>query len=68
MTPEEEKKLRAERRTGYMERDFDPGYPASSLPNADLRIANAAEYSAYQLGQINRNLAKLVSILEKKAT
>ena len=32
----------------------------------DMRIAAAAEYAAFQLGQINRNIARLVEILEKR--
>jgi hypothetical protein len=63
---DDQQKLRAERHKHYMESDFNPGYTPTSMPDADMRIANAAEYAAYQLGQINRNLAKLVAILEKK--
>jgi hypothetical protein len=33
---------------------------------SDMRIAAAAEYAAFQLGQINRNIARLVEILEKR--
>lgn len=63
MTPEE---TQAARHKAYMEGDFNPGYTAFATPAADVRLANAAEYAAYQLGQINRNLAKLVEILEKR--
>jgi hypothetical protein len=38
----------AARRKLYMERDFDPGH--SSMP-FEIRLALAAEYVAYQLGQ-----------------
>jgi hypothetical protein len=48
------------------EADFLPDYTPNTAPKPDGRIANAAEYSAYQLGQINRNLAKLVALLEKR--
>jgi hypothetical protein len=40
-----------------MERDFEPGY--SSMP-FDMRLTLAAEYAAYQLGQINRKLDQLI--------
>jgi hypothetical protein len=48
----------ARRRKMYMAEDFDPGYP-SSMP-LDIRLSRAAEYAAYQLGQINRKLDRLV--------
>lgn len=55
-----------DRFTAFMQRDFHPN-PSGAGPmlSADLRTANATEYAAYQLGQINRNLAKLISLLEK---
>lgn len=53
----------AARRKAIMEADFNPGYTPENVPNAENRIANAAEYAAYQLGQINRNLARLVDHL-----
>jgi hypothetical protein len=62
---EQAQQLRLKRKAMY-EADFLPDYTPGRIPNPDGRIANAAEYSAYQLGQINRNLAKLVSLLEKK--
>jgi hypothetical protein len=54
------------RRQAMYEADFLPDYTPNTAPKPDGRIANAAEYSAYQLGQINRNLAKLVALLEKR--
>jgi hypothetical protein len=47
-----------------MEDDFIPIY--SPNPPSDMRIANAAEYSAYHLGQLSRNLARLIELLEEK--
>ena len=44
----------AERRKAMMENDFNPGYQTGSTPPPDVRFAAAAEYAAYQLGQINR--------------
>ncbi len=52
----------AARRKLYMERDFDPGH--SSMP-FEIRLALAAEYVAYQLGQINRKLDRLLEAAER---
>lgn len=43
-----------------MERDFDPsgGAPGIAI-SPELRVANALEYIAYQLGQINRKMDKI---------
>jgi hypothetical protein len=67
MNEAEQAKALAERRKAYMEGDFDPGYRPSGMPTADLRIASAAEYSAYQLGKLNRNLEKLILVLQSRA-
>jgi len=50
------------RRKLYMDRDFDPGH--CSMP-FDMRLALAAEYAAYQLGQINRKLGRLIEAAEQ---
>jgi hypothetical protein len=48
-------------------RDQDFRTPTASSPpgaftlSPELRIANALEYSAYQLGQINKKLDKLIA-------
>jgi hypothetical protein len=49
----------ATRRRLYMERDFDPGH--SSMP-FDMRLTLAAEYAAYQLGQIK--LERLIEVAQ----
>jgi hypothetical protein len=54
------------RRKTYMEQDFDPGYYPSSMP-LDIRLSRATEYAAYQLGQINRKLDRLVEAAERIA-
>lgn len=59
-------KALAERRKAMMEGDFNPGYTPERMPQPDARIANAVEYAAYQLGQMNRNLARLLELLEKR--
>ena len=42
----------------FFETDFDPGQPQSRTGQAETeeRIAQALEYIAYQLGQINRKM------------
>jgi hypothetical protein len=55
-----------ERRKAYYEADFNPGYPRGTVPPPDARMAGAAEYAAYQLGQINRKLDRLIEALEAK--
>ena len=52
----------ASRRKLYMDQDFDPGH--CSMP-FDMRLALAAEYAAYQLGQINRKLERLIEAAEQ---
>jgi hypothetical protein len=65
MNEAERDKALAERRRAYMQSDFDPGHRPGAMPTADLRLASAAEYAAFQLGQINRSLARLVALMEK---
>jgi hypothetical protein len=61
-----DKEALATRRKSYLEQDFDPGYYPSSMP-LDIRLSRAAEYAAYQLGQINRKLDRLVEAAERIA-
>ena len=45
-----------------MEKDFDIDYVAGiDQPSPEMRTAAAAEYAAYQLGQINRKLDKIIA-------
>ena len=47
-----------------MEKDFDIDYVAGiDQPSPEMRTAAAAEYAAYQLGQINRKLDKIIAAL-----
>ena len=66
MDMNERNKVMAERRKAYMEGDFEPGYTPERTPAADMRLANAAEYAAYQLGQMNRTLQQILKVLESK--
>jgi hypothetical protein len=62
----EDKEALAFRRRSSMEQDFDPGYYPSSMP-LDIRLSRAAKYTAYQLGQINRKLDRLIEAAEQIA-
>ena len=47
-----------------MEKDFDIDYvPGIDQPSPEMRTAAAEEYVAYQLGQINRKLDKIIAAL-----
>ena len=47
-----------------MENDFDIDYiQGIDQPCPEMRTATAMEYAAYQLGQINRKLDKIIAAL-----
>ena len=49
---------------GMMEKDFDIDFvPGIDQPSPEMRTAAAEEYAAYQLGQINRKLDKIITAL-----
>ena len=50
----------------YMENDFLPDHIGGATPPAAERLAKAAEFSAYQLGQINRTLKAILQALKRK--
>ena len=45
-----------ERWRARMENDFAPHHTPEQTPDPSVRLAIAAEYAAFQLGQINRKL------------
>jgi hypothetical protein len=55
MDPRDEK-TRLLKRRQRMNADFDPMHTPEALPTADMRMAIALEYIAFQLGQINRKI------------
>jgi len=55
-----------ERRRLHLSQDFLPQH-GGRPPEAEHRIASAAEYAAFHLGQINRKLDKLIELLEQRA-
>jgi hypothetical protein len=63
---EERNKLIAERRKQMMEGNFNPGYTPEHTPAPEIRMVNAAEYAAYQLGQINQSLKEIARLLASK--
>lgn len=50
-----------------MEADFLPEPSPDTLSQVDRRMANAAEYIAYHLGQIDKKLDRLIILLEASA-
>jgi hypothetical protein len=47
-----------------MEADFLPEPSPDTLSQVDRRMANAAEYMAYHLGQIDKKFDRLIVLLE----
>jgi hypothetical protein len=58
--------IKARQRALY-EADFEPRPSQGSSPSSDDRLANAAEYAAFQLGQVNRKLDRLIAAVERLA-
>lgn len=50
-----------------MDADYLPEPPSSVLSQGDGRMADAAEYAAYHLGQISKKLDRLIDLLETRA-
>lgn len=50
-----------------MEAEFLPEPSPNTLSQGDRRMANAAEYIAYHLGQIDKKLDRLITLLEASA-
>jgi hypothetical protein len=63
MDIKERAKLISEQKRQDLEADFVPAYGPEQMPQLDLRMALAAEYSAYQMGQLNKKLDKLIELL-----
>lgn len=56
-----------DRTRAAMEADFLPAPSPDTLSQIDRRMANAAEYAAYHLGQIDKKLDRLITLLEASA-
>ena len=50
-----------------MDAEFLPDPSPDTLSQVDRRMANAAEYIAYHLGQIDNKLDRLIALLEAQA-
>jgi hypothetical protein len=50
-----------------VKRNAKRGYIPSSIPDPNIRVANAAEYAAYQLGHISQKLDKLIAAVQSVA-
>ena len=46
---------------------FMPAIRQEQMPGAEERAAYAAEFAAYQLGQINEKFGRLVELMESNA-
>jgi hypothetical protein len=62
---EDHKRVVRERWNRYMRGDFDPWNLPPHTPRADDRMLAAMEYCAYQLGEINQQLAYLVNLTQE---
>lgn len=62
----ERNRLLDERQRQFYAADFDPKHRPEAMPQPEIRIATALEYIAFQLGQINRKLDKLIVNIESK--
>ena len=51
----------------FFDNAFMPNIRHEQMPGADERVAYAAEFAAYQLGQIDEKLGRLIEIMERKA-
>jgi hypothetical protein len=49
---------------GLFEADFTPSADPQRHPSPEARLATAAEYAAYQLGQISKKLTSLIAQME----
>jgi hypothetical protein len=49
----------------FFDNAFMPNIRHEQMPSADERVAYAAEFAAYQLGQIDEKLGRLIEIMER---
>jgi hypothetical protein len=45
---------------------FMPNVRYEQMPSSDERVAYAAEFAAYRLGQIDERLGRLIEIMERR--
>jgi hypothetical protein len=56
-----------ERYDAFFGQDFMPLIRHEQTQGAEERIAYAAEFAAFQLGQINKNLGRLLALMEGRS-
>ena len=49
----------------FFDNAFMPNIRYDQMPGADERVAYAAEFGAYRLGQIDEKLARLIEVMER---
>jgi hypothetical protein len=59
-----DKETRRSREKAFFEADFTPSADPQRHPSPEERLATAAEYAAYQLGQISKKLTSLIAQIE----
>jgi hypothetical protein len=62
---EEHKRAVREHWNRCMRGDFDPWAIPAHTPRAEDRMLAAMEYAAFQLGEINQRLARIVDLTEE---
>ena len=55
------------RYAAFFETDFMPLIRQDQTQGAPERLAYASEYAAYQLGEINKKLGRLIDLLDRPA-
>ena len=56
-----------DRYRAFFDNAFMPNIRHEQMPGADERVAYAAEFAAYQLGQIDEKLGRLIALMESSA-
>jgi hypothetical protein len=54
-----------DRYRAFLDNSFMPNIRHEQMPGADERVAYAAEFAAYRLGQIDEKLGRLIEIMER---
>jgi hypothetical protein len=62
---EEHKRIVRHRWSRYMNGGFDPWTMPAHMPRAQDRMVAAMEFAAFQLGEINQRLARLMELTEE---
>jgi hypothetical protein len=55
-----------DRYQAFFDKSFMPNIRHEQMPGADERVAYAAEFAAYRLGQIDEKLGCLIEIMERR--